>query len=356
MVFRRLFGQPEPETKLEAGQPAPAPDAPPVPGVTSETETVRKIAGQLQALPLEQRKYIAGFAYVLGRAAHGDLQVSEDEAALIERTVVEVGGLSEPQAVLVVEIARNQGELYGATEDYLVTREFARDATFGYRASSLPEWVEEKTGGRVRADQVRSVSIDADRRGASAGQISGDVPRPAAHVADRATPADQLDQAVQQRSVDRLAGQLTADLGQLNTYRSVIAIYTGLLLPFSTFLLVSFFRTVPRELLESARIDGASHVRRLWSIVLPVSLPALATVATVQALWVWNEVLIAVVFLQSEDLRSLMVGVTIFRSRYHLDIPLVMAGMVWATIPMVVLYLLLQRFFIRGLTAGAVKG
>ena len=66
--------------------------------------------------------------------------------------------------------------------------------------------------------------------------------------------------------------------------------------------------------------------------------------------------LIAVVFLQSEDLRTLMVGVTIFRSRYHLDIPLVMAGMVWATIPMVALYLLLQRFFIRGLTAGAVKG
>src|SRR5262245_51113256 len=150
--------------------------------------------------------------------------------------------------------------------------------------------------------------------------------------------------------------QLTADLGQLNTYRSVIAIYTGLLLPFSTFLLVSFFRTVPRELLESARIDGASHLRRLWSIVLPVSLPALATVATVQALWVWNEVLIAVVFLQSEDLRTLMVGVTIFRSRYHLDIPLVMAGMVWATIPMVALYFLLQRFFIRGLTAGAIKG
>jgi raffinose/stachyose/melibiose transport system permease protein len=150
--------------------------------------------------------------------------------------------------------------------------------------------------------------------------------------------------------------QLTADLGQLNTYRSVIAIYTGLLLPFSTFLLASFFRTVPRELLESARIDGAGHLRRLWSIVLPVSLPALATVATVQALWVWNEVLIAVVFLQSEDLRTLMVGVTIFRSRYHLDIPLVMAGMVWATIPMVALYLLLQRFFIRGLTAGAVKG
>ena len=150
--------------------------------------------------------------------------------------------------------------------------------------------------------------------------------------------------------------QLVADLGQLNTYRAVIAVYTGLMLPFSTFLLATFFRTVPGELLEAARLDGAGHLRTLRSVVLPVSLPALVTVATVQALWVWNEVLIAVIFLQRDDLRTLMVGITIFRSRYHLDIPLVMAGMLWATIPMVILYLAGQRFFIRGLTAGGVKG
>ena len=80
------------------------------------------------------------------------------------------------------------------------------------------------------------------------------------------------------------------------------------------------------------------------------------TVVIVQALWVWNEVLIAVVFLQSGSLRTLMVGLTIFNSRYHLDVPLVMAGMLWATVPMVMLYLSGQRFFIRGLTAGATKG
>jgi ABC-type glycerol-3-phosphate transport system permease component len=150
--------------------------------------------------------------------------------------------------------------------------------------------------------------------------------------------------------------QLVVDLGQVSTYRSVIAIYTGILLPFSTFLLVSFFRTTPRELLEAARIDGAGHWRIWRSIVLPLAIPALVTVASVQALWVWNEVLIAVVFLQSEELRTLMVGITLFQSRFTLNIPLVMAGMVWATIPMVALYLLGQRFFIRGLTAGAVKG
>jgi hypothetical protein len=135
MVLRRLFGPKEP--LLVPGQPAPAADAPPVPGVTSETDTVRRIVSQLQAVPAEQRKFIAGFAYVLGRAAQADLTVSDQEIALMERTVIEVGGLSEAQAVLVVEIARNQAELFGATEDYLVTREFANLATSEQRERLL---------------------------------------------------------------------------------------------------------------------------------------------------------------------------------------------------------------------------
>ncbi len=150
--------------------------------------------------------------------------------------------------------------------------------------------------------------------------------------------------------------KMMVDLGQLNSYHSVIIVYTGILLPFSTFLLASFFRTTPRDLLEAARLDGAGHVRIWWKVVMPLALPALVTVAIVQALWVWNEVLIAVVFLQTEELRTLMVGLTLFQGRYDLNVPLVMAGMVWATIPMLLLYLVGQRFFIRGLTAGAVKG
>lgn len=122
MVFRRLFSTPQPE---------PAPEAelvprPPVPD--SDTETIRRIAAQLQELPVERRRFIAGFAYVLGRAAHADLSITPEEVALIERTVIEVGGLPEAQAVLVVEIARAQAEIHGATEDYLVTREFAESA------------------------------------------------------------------------------------------------------------------------------------------------------------------------------------------------------------------------------------
>jgi raffinose/stachyose/melibiose transport system permease protein len=149
---------------------------------------------------------------------------------------------------------------------------------------------------------------------------------------------------------------MVSDLGQLNTYRSVIVIYTGIMLPFSTFLLTSFFRTIPKPLIEAARIDGAGSWRTLRSVVVPLSLPALMTVVIVQSLWVWNEVLIAVIFLQQNSLRTLMVGLTVFKSRYHIDIPIVMAGMVWATIPMLALYLVGQRFFIRGLTAGSTKG
>jgi len=79
-------------------------------------------------------------------------------------------------------------------------------------------------------------------------------------------------------------------------------------------------------------------------------------VVTVQALWVWNELLIAVIFLQDDSLRTLMVGLTVFNSRYRIDVPVVMAGMVWATLPMLFLYLVGQRFFVRGLTAGGIKG
>ncbi len=150
--------------------------------------------------------------------------------------------------------------------------------------------------------------------------------------------------------------EMVVALRQLNTFHTVIVIYTGIMLPFSTFLLASFFATISRPLIEAARIDGAGTWRVFWEIVLPLSVPALMTVVIVQSLWVWNEVLIAVIFLQDQGLRTLMVGLTLFNSRYRHDVPIVMAGMMVAAVPMVILYLAGQRFFIRGLTAGGVKG
>ena len=149
---------------------------------------------------------------------------------------------------------------------------------------------------------------------------------------------------------------LFTGLNLVSTYQGVVLIYAGLTLPFSTFMLTNFFRAIPNELLESAVTDGARHGSVLIRIVLPLSAPALVTLVVVNGLWVWNELLIALVFLPSDELKTLMVGVTVFQSKYNLNVPVTMAGMLLASVPMFLVYLLGQRFFIRGLTAGAVKG
>jgi uncharacterized tellurite resistance protein B-like protein len=96
----------------------------PFPTDPRDTETVRRIAGQLDALPVDRARYLAAFAYILTRAAAADMDISQAESQAIERLVADHGGLPEAQAVLVAQIARNQSLLYSGTEDYLVTRQF----------------------------------------------------------------------------------------------------------------------------------------------------------------------------------------------------------------------------------------
>jgi ABC-type glycerol-3-phosphate transport system permease component len=146
----------------------------------------------------------------------------------------------------------------------------------------------------------------------------------------------------------------TARLQLLNTYPAAIMIYVATLLPFSIYLLTQFFAAIPSELLEAARIDGASSLHVLGHILVPLSRPALITLGVVNALYVWNELLIALVFLQSDRLKTLMIGVTLFSAR-NLNIPLVMAGLVLVVLPIVALYLAGQQFFIRGLMTGSIK-
>jgi ABC-type glycerol-3-phosphate transport system permease component len=147
-----------------------------------------------------------------------------------------------------------------------------------------------------------------------------------------------------------------ADLGWISTFRLVILIYVGLMLPFSIFMLTSFFRTIPPSMIEAATVDGASSFAIFRRVVLPLSAAPLATLAVVNLLWVWNELLIALVFLQDDSKKTLMVGITGFQSRYNLNVPAIMAGLTLATLPIVALYLFGQRFFVKGLTSGAAKG
>lgn len=141
-----------------------------------------------------------------------------------------------------------------------------------------------------------------------------------------------------------------------STYPGAILVYAGLLAPFSVYLLNNFFRTIPHEIIESALMDGASPLDILFRIMLPLSAPALMTLITVNMLWVWNDLLIALVLLPEDSMRTLMVGITVFGSRYNADVPVSMAGMLMASVPIFLIYLFGQRYFIRGLVAGAIKG
>jgi uncharacterized tellurite resistance protein B-like protein len=136
VLFRR-FLRPEAtaDRPAEAGSPEPAASTPTT--TAAETDTVRRIVARLEVLPQSEARYLAAFAYVMSRAAHADLHISDEETAAMERYVVELGGLDEGQAVVVVEMAKLQARLHGATEDFLVTREFARIATVEQKLALL---------------------------------------------------------------------------------------------------------------------------------------------------------------------------------------------------------------------------
>jgi raffinose/stachyose/melibiose transport system permease protein len=148
---------------------------------------------------------------------------------------------------------------------------------------------------------------------------------------------------------------LMVDTGWINHLQSVIVFYTGLLVPFAVFFLSNFFRTVPHELVEAASVEGAGPFTVLRRIVLPISGAAAFTLVIVQSIWVWNELLIALVFLQNDQARTLMAGLAQFQGRYSTEQPLVLAGALVSIAPVVLLYLSGQRFFVRGLTAGIGK-
>jgi raffinose/stachyose/melibiose transport system permease protein len=143
--------------------------------------------------------------------------------------------------------------------------------------------------------------------------------------------------------------------GWVNHLQSVIFFYSGLLVPFAIFFLANFFRTVPQELIEAASVEGAGPFTVLRQVVMPLSGAATFTLVIVQAIWVWNELLIALVFLQDENARTLNAGLAQFQGRYATNQPLVLAGALVSIAPVVLLYLSGQRFFVRGLTAGIGK-
>jgi uncharacterized tellurite resistance protein B-like protein len=133
-MFRQFLGldRKRPDPRLPVGD-----DAPPLPDSAAETATARRIVARLEALPPDEARYLACFAYVMSRAANADFDISAEETALMERFAVEYGGLDTAQAVLVVEMAKIQARVNGGTEDFVVTREFRTISTPEQRLALL---------------------------------------------------------------------------------------------------------------------------------------------------------------------------------------------------------------------------
>jgi raffinose/stachyose/melibiose transport system permease protein len=127
-------------------------------------------------------------------------------------------------------------------------------------------------------------------------------------------------------------------------------------LPFGIFFMRAFFLRLPEELADAAKIDGASEFGVFWSIMLPLSLPAIAAQVVFQFAGAWNSFLVPLIYVQKEELRPLVLGLMFFKSRYTQNIPLTMAGAMIVMLPIVAIYLIFQRKFIQGMTAGALKG
>jgi len=141
----------------------------------------------------------------------------------------------------------------------------------------------------------------------------------------------------------------------LDTYYSVILLYTALNVPFNTFLMTAFFRSLPSEFVEAARMDGSSPHQIFRLVMLPLAKPALGTLAIFDFLFAWNEFIFALLFLTSNGVKTLTVGVLQLQGRYTINFPVIMAGLLVASVPVVAAYLFFQRFLVRGIVAGAVK-
>jgi raffinose/stachyose/melibiose transport system permease protein len=148
---------------------------------------------------------------------------------------------------------------------------------------------------------------------------------------------------------------LLQDWHIFNSWVGLILVYLGFGVPFGTLLLRGFFRTVPQELHEAARIDGAGSLRILWKIVVPISWPAIAALAIFDTVWTWNEFLFAELFITNGNLRPVQAGLVALNGQYSMNVTLLSAGVVLSILPVVVVYVMFQRRFVSGLS-GALKG
>jgi raffinose/stachyose/melibiose transport system permease protein len=148
--------------------------------------------------------------------------------------------------------------------------------------------------------------------------------------------------------------QLILNLGLYNTRQGYILLF--LINPIGLIILVNYIKSIPKELDESAAVDGCGYIRFVFSILMPLIRPAIATVTVIHAIGIWNELILATVYLTDDDLYPITRGLIVFEGVYGSDWPKLAAAVLMLMLPMMILFMFLQRYIISGLTSGAVKG
>jgi raffinose/stachyose/melibiose transport system permease protein len=148
---------------------------------------------------------------------------------------------------------------------------------------------------------------------------------------------------------------LMRDLSILNNQLSLIFVYTAMGLPTTVFIMTGFIRTLPSELEDAARMDGASEARIMWSIMLPLVRPAMVIAGIQNVVPIWNDFFFPLVFIQNDSLKTLPQGLTTFMGEYTTDWGVLFAGLTLSAAPIILIYIVLSKQFIAGMTSGAVK-
>jgi len=149
--------------------------------------------------------------------------------------------------------------------------------------------------------------------------------------------------------------QSILDLGFGGTYQGLILALAAFGLPLGTYQLAAYFKTIPVELIEAARVDGAGHLRVLFSVLVPVSIPAIAALSILNFVWMWNDLLLPLVIMGGSDKGTLMVGVALLSGQYDISIPLISAGLLVALLPVFLVYMVFQRKILAGAMAGSIR-
>jgi len=142
----------------------------------------------------------------------------------------------------------------------------------------------------------------------------------------------------------------------LNTYISLIIVYTAFATPFCTWMLKNYFDTLPKEIEDAAKVDGCDVLQTLWKIVVPISAPGFVATGVFAFIVAWHEFIIALTLMSKEEMMTVPVGMYSFVTEFTTEWELISAGCIIVTIPVAVIFIFLQRYLVQGLTAGAVKG